>query len=158
MKIFIVIPAYNEEKKIGGVLKDLKRHGYNTIAVVDDGSKDNTFKISRKENVHVIKHVMNMGYGAASITGMEYAFRNGADVAVAFDADGQHDVNDIKKVIRPIAEKKSELVIGIRVLNRDEMPFIRRIGNFGLTFLTYLLFGVWTHDSQSGFRAVSKNA
>jgi UDP-N-acetylglucosamine---dolichyl-phosphate N-acetylglucosaminyltransferase len=158
MKIFVVMPAYNEEKKIGSVIKDLRNHGYTDIIVVDDGSRDNTRKISISRGAIVVKHVINMGYGGALMTGMEYAFRNGADIAVSFDADGQHDVNDIKRVVKPILDKKSELVIGIRMLNKKEMPFIRRVGNFGLTFLTFLLFGVWTQDSQSGFRAVSKNA
>jgi hypothetical protein len=99
-----------------------------------------------------------MGYGGASITGMEYAFRHGADIAVAFDADGQHDVSDIERVIRPIARREVDIVIGSRTANPEDMPWIRRIGNKGLTFLTRLLFGVKTADSQSGFRAIYKDA
>jgi UDP-N-acetylglucosamine---dolichyl-phosphate N-acetylglucosaminyltransferase len=158
MKVFIVIPAYNEEKKIGHVIKELKSYGYKNILVVDDGSKDRTSQISKSLGAFVVKHLMNMGYGGASITGMESAFRLGADIAIAVDADGQHDVTDIAKVIMPIKKGEAQVVIGARTLNRKEMPWIRRFGNGCLTFLTFLMFGVWTKDSQSGFRAVHKDA
>jgi glycosyltransferase involved in cell wall biosynthesis len=158
MKTYIVIPAYNEEKKIAHVIRDLRSHNYSDIIVVDDGSTDKTFGIAKKEKAIVIHHLMNMGYGGASITGMEYAFRHGADIAVAFDADGQHDVSDIDKVIRPIIKREADIVIGSRTSNINNMPWVRRIGNKGLTFLTLLMFGVRTVDSQSGFRAIYKDA
>ena len=158
MKIYIVIPAFNEETKIAHVLEDLKKHGYKDIVVIDDGSRDNTEAIAREQGVKVIRHLINMGYGGASITGMEFAFRHGADIAVAFDADGQHDVSDITKLTKPIINNQAMVVIGSRMLNIKNMPWIRRIGNKGLTFLTYLMFGVKTSDSQSGFRAVHRNA
>ena len=136
----------------------LKKHGYKNIIVIDDGSHDNTSRIARRYDVIVIRHLVNMGYGGASITGMECAFRHGADVVIAFDADGQHDVSDIDKVIRPIIKREADIVIGSRTSNINNMPWVRRIGNKGLTFLTLLMFGVRTVDSQSGFRAIYKDA
>ena len=158
MKVFIVIPAYNEAAKIGKVIRDLKKYNYCNIVVVDDGSKDNTSEVAKKNGAFVIKQIMNLGAGGATITGFDYAIREGADIIVTIDADGQHDVKDIKKVMQPILDKKAELVIGSRLMNPKGMPFIRRFGNTCLNILTFLLFGVWTTDSQSGFKAMTKEA
>lgn len=158
MKIFVVIPAYNEATKIGNVIKELKKNKYSDVVVVDDGSKDNTSEVARKNGAYVIKHVMNLGAGGATVTGFNYAVKQGADIIVTIDADGQHDIADIKKVIQPILKKQAELVIGSRLINPKGMPFIRKFGNTCLNFLTYLLFGVWTTDSQSGFKAMTAEA
>ena len=138
MKIFVVIPAHNEEKKIGKVLKDLKKNGYMHVIVVDDGSSDRTMDIA-ENYATVIRHPINQGAGAATVTGFDYAVRHGADIIVTIDADGQHDVSDIKKVIRPILDKKAELVIGSRLLNSAGMPFVRKFGNSCLNIITLLL-------------------
>ena len=157
-KVFVVIPAYNEEKSIGNVIKTLKREGYDNIIVIDDGSKDKTYEIAKENNAIVYKHVINRGLGGALGTGIKAALINNADIIVTFDADGQHDAKEIKKVIEPIINGKADAVIGSRMIKRKGMPLIRVIGNFGFNVITFLLFGVWTTDSQSGFRAFSRNA
>ncbi len=158
LKTYIVMPAYNEEKSIGKVLKDLKRAGYKNIVVVDDGSKDKTSEIAKRENAIVLRHLINRGLGGALGTGIAAALKKDADIIVTFDADGQHAVSDIKKLTEPIKKKQAEIVIGSRLMNSKGMPLIRRIGNWELNFVTYLLFGIFVTDSQSGLRAFSRNA
>jgi UDP-N-acetylglucosamine---dolichyl-phosphate N-acetylglucosaminyltransferase len=158
MRTFIVIPAYNEAASIGRVLKGLKKAGYSDIIVVDDGSKDRTYEIAQKEGVNVYRHIVNRGLGGALGTGIKAAIAHGADIIVTFDADGQHDVADLKKLVKPIFGRNADAVIGSRLINPKGMPLVRRIGNWGFNFITYILFGVWTTDSQSGLRAFSRKA
>ncbi|MCX6710097.1 MAG: glycosyltransferase family 2 protein [Candidatus Woesearchaeota archaeon] len=157
-RLFIVMPAYNEEKAIAGVIRSLKHSGYNNIIVVDDGSRDKTSAIAEKEGVILIRHFINRGLGGALGTGISAALKMGAEIIVTFDSDGQHDVSDIKKVAAPIRRGEADVAIGSRLVNSKGMPFVRRVGNWGLNFFTYLLFGVFVTDSQSGLRAFSKNA
>ena len=157
-RVFIVIPAYNEERSIGRVIKGLKKEGYKNIIVVDDGSKDNTYRIAKKERVLVYRHSINRGLGGALGTGLGAALQNNADIIVTFDADGQHNPKEIKKVISPIRLREADFVIGSRLLDPKGMPLIRRVGNWGFNVITLVLFGVWTTDSQSGFRAMSRKA
>ncbi len=157
-RVIIVMPAFNEEKMIGKVINSLKKRGFNEILVVDDGSKDKTGKIAENEGADVIVHPINRGLGAALGTGIEEGVRRGGDVIVTFDSDGQHHPDDIDNVIKPIISKKADTVIGTRLKNPKGMPLIRRVGNWGFNLITYVLFGVWTTDSQSGFRAFSLDA
>lgn len=161
MKLAILIPAYNEEKMIGQVLKTLpkKFKGVSKIKVivVNDGSTDKTMAIAQKHTT-VISHWLNRGLGGALGTGFAYAKKHDFDCLVTFDADGQHNPSDIEPVIRPILTRKTDVVIGSRLKNPRGMPWHRRIGIFGLNVITYLLFWVWTTDSQSGLRAFSRRA
>ncbi|MEM4267912.1 MAG: glycosyltransferase family 2 protein [Candidatus Woesearchaeota archaeon] len=156
--VWVVVPAYNEEKTIAQVIDGLRREGYKNIIVVDDGSKDRTEKIARSKGVVVLSHILNRGLGGALGTGIFAALEKGADIIVTFDADGQHEPKDIKRIIKPIIENKADVVIGSRLINPKGMPLIRRLGNWGFNFITYFLFGVWTTDSQSGLRALSRKA
>ena len=158
MKIFIVMPAYNEEKIIAKVIHGLKKHKFQNIIVIDDGSEDNTSKIAKQEGVIVYRHPINRGLGGALGTGIKAGILEDADIIVTFDSDGQHDPKDINRVIAPIVKGKAQVVIGSRLINPKGMPWIRRIGNFGLNIITYVLFGIWTTDSQSGLRAFSNKA
>jgi glycosyltransferase involved in cell wall biosynthesis len=158
-KIFIVIPAFNEEVIIKKVIEDIKKEGYENIIVVDDGSKDWTLdKAKEIERVTVLRHKINRGKGAATKTGIEAAKLLGASIVVTMDGDGQHDPNDIKKLVNPIIEKKSEVVLGTRLKNPQGMPFYKRIQNHIANLVTWYLFGLWVTDSQSGFRAYSRKA
>lgn len=156
--IFIVIPAYNEEKTIGRVIKGLKKEGYKNIIVVDDGSADNTHKVAKKEKVFLYRHGINRGLGGALGTGIKAAIKNNADVIVTFDADGQHNPKEIQIITSPITGNKADFVIGSRLLDSKGMPLVRKIGNWGFNVITLILFGVWTTDSQSGLRAMSRQA
>ncbi|ACX72098.1 glycosyl transferase family 2 [Methanocaldococcus vulcanius M7] len=156
--IFIVIPAFNEEKMIGETLKNLKREGYKNIIVVDDGSSDRTYEIAKKENVIVCRHILNRGLGGALGTGIKCALIYNPKVIVTFDADGQHHPRDVEKVAKPIIEQNFDFVIGSRMMDKKElknMPLVKRVGNFGLNLITYLMGGYFVTDSQSGLRAFS---
>jgi glycosyltransferase involved in cell wall biosynthesis len=157
-KVTIVIPAYNEEQTIGGVLEGLKKGGYKNVIVIDDGSKDNTYKIAKKHDVIVLRHSLNRGLGGALGTGLAAALKSGSDIAVTFDADGQHAVADLEKVIKPLAEGKADVVIGSRLINPKGMPWFRRLFNRIGNMVTFVLFGVKVSDSQSGLRGFSKKA
>jgi glycosyltransferase involved in cell wall biosynthesis len=91
-------------------------------------------------------------------TGISAALRLGAEVIVTFDADGQHDPNDIMRLLEPIDVGEAEVVIGSRMLEPQGMPYRRRLANLLANVATYLLFGAWTTDSQSGLRAFSRRA
>lgn len=157
MKLAIVIPAYNEAEAIPGVLLSLpkKLRGVKQIAVivVDDGSSDNTYEIAKEFATNTIKHIVNLGVGAATTTGLEAAKKIKADLVVTLDADGQHNPDDIKKIISPILKKEADVVIGTRMLNAEGMPLIKIFGNWCMNFLTFLVFHKWSTDSQSGMKA-----
>ena len=157
MKLVAVIPAYNEEKHIGEVVQGVKKYTNNVI-VIDDGSKDKTYQIALERGARVYRHLINRGLGGALGTGIKTALLSGAEIIVTLDADGQHDPNEIPKIIEPIREGKADVVIGSRFLSRQSMPLFRRLGNPFLNLITFFLFGVWSTDSQSGMRAFNKKA
>jgi len=158
-KIYIVIPAYNEETVIQDVIKEIKNEGYDNIIVVDDGSKDQTYEKAKEINrTIVLRHKINRGKGAAAKTGIEAAKLMEADIIVTIDGDGQHDPKDIKSLINPIANSSFDVVLGTRLKNPDGMPFHKKIHNWIANIITWYLFGLWVTDSQSGFRAYSKKA
>ena len=156
MKVFIIIPAYNEDKKIGKVITEIKK-SYKNIVVVDDGSKDNTYKIAQTKKVHVLRHVVNRGQGAALKTGIDYALKQGAEIMITFDADGQFLVKDIKKLIKPL--NKYDIVLGSRFLGKaiNIRPLKKLVLKLGV-LVVYILYGIKITDSQGGLRALSKNA
>lgn len=156
--VWIVIPAFEEQESIGKVLGMLQRAGYRNLLVVDDGSVDNTKKIAERQGAKVVSHVVNRGLGGALGTGIAGALQLGADYIVTLDADGQHASSDIPKLLAPLQSGKADVVIGSRLLDSRGMPWIRKIGNWGFNVITRILFGVWTTDSQSGFRAFSREA
>jgi len=157
-QLWIVLPAYNEEKVLGSVLSNLKMKGYKNLIVVDDGSSDSTSRIANKHKVLTLRHMINRGLGGALGTGLQAARMKGADIVLTFDSDGQHCVDDIPKMINPIIYGRCDVVIGSRMINTKGMPLVRQVGNWGLNVITFILFGVWTTDSQSGLRAFSKRA
>ena len=162
MKLAIILPAYNESKVLADVLKTLpkkitKIDQIQTI-VVDDGSADNTFEIAKKYADYALRHQINLGVGGATLTGMTFARKIKADIAIVMDSDGQHDSSDIEKMIQPIVDGKVDITIGSRLINPKGMPKIKIITNKIANFITYLFTGVWVTDSQTGFRAYSKNA
>jgi polyprenyl-phospho-N-acetylgalactosaminyl synthase len=157
MKIFVVIAAYNEEKRIGRVINDLLKNKYTNIVVVDDGSTDNTFKIIKNTKVYALKHILNRGQGAALKTGIDFAISKNADVIVTYDADGQFLVKEIKKVIKPIIDEHYDVVLGSRFMGKtiNIRPLKKIVLKLGV-FVVYILYGIKVTDSQCGFRSFSK--
>lgn len=156
MKLVIGIPAYNEEKNIASILIKLKSISEHII-VCDDGSNDLTYEIAKELGVIVVKHEKNLGYGAAIKTIFLKAKEINAEILTTFDADGQHRIEDISKVIEPIKNNLADLVIGSRFLNNNQkIPKYRKAGIKVITELTNITGGTKITDSQSGFRSYSK--
>ena len=157
MKIVVGIPAFNEEKNIAVVITQLKKI-VDKIIVCNDGSTDLTSKIAEELGVIVINHEKNLGYGAAIRSIFLKSKDLDGDILVTFDADGQHRVDDINKVINPIINGKSDLVIGSRFLDESEkeVPRYRKVGIKVITKITNATIKKQLTDSQSGFRAYSK--
>ena len=157
MKIIVGIPAFNEEKNIATIITKLADIT-DTIIVCNDGSSDLTLDIAKKMGVFVINHEKNLGYGAAIRSIFLKAKEMNGDVLVTFDADGQHRIEDIENVIKPIIDQKADLVIGSRFLDESEkeIPEYRKVGIKVITKITNSSIKEQLTDSQSGFRAYSK--
>ncbi|HII71143.1 TPA: glycosyltransferase family 2 protein [Candidatus Woesearchaeota archaeon] len=153
-KTFIVIPAHNERKYIAGVIKRTKKFCKNII-VVDDGSTDNTFEVAKKEGIVVLKHIVNLGKGAALKTGCEYALKKGAGIIVVMDADGQHRPEDIPRFLKAL--QGNDIIFGARSLDKT-MPSILKFGNWFINRTNQVLFDVSLMDTQSGYRAFTAEA
>ena len=164
--VVIIIPAYNEENTLARVVKGLR----NAIAVnnnellefkiliVNDGSLDKTGSIAKQINVdYIVTHKTNSGLGAAVRSGLTAARQHGADIAIKFDADLQHDPQDIFKIIEPIVDDSADIVYGNRFSKISyKMPFIRNIGNKFFTAMMRWLTKWPLKDSQPGIFAVNK--
>jgi len=157
MKVIAVIPAYNEERTIREVIVMVKKN-VDQVIVINDGSTDQTAKLAQEAGAEVYSHFLNRGLGAALITGFEAALKQGADIIITFDADGQHRPEDISRLIEPILKDEAEVVIGSRFLEKQPMPLSRRVYNLIANFITHLLFGLWVSDSQSGLRVFKRQA
>lgn len=162
MKLLIGIPAYNEEQMIRSVIQSIpsKIKGFEKvdILVVDDGSIDHTRDVSQKSGAKVLSHILNRGLGGALKTIFAYAIQKHYDVLVTFDADGQHKATDIKDLIQPILDKEKDVMIGTRWRTKANRPLSRYFVNRCANFVTWLLFGIYTTDSQSGLRAFDRRA
>jgi len=155
--ILIGIPAFNEEKKIASIIAKLTQKGY-SVLVCNDGSTDLTGPISEKMGAVVVNHSKNLGYGAGIRSIFLKAKELNCDALVTFDADGQHRVDDIEKVLEPILKNQADIVIGSRFLNKENssIPNYRKFGIKTITKLTNVSTDQKITDSQSGFRAYNK--
>jgi len=156
--VWIVVPAYNEAERIGTTIQGLVGR-YSNIVVIDDGSKDATYQRICDLPVWSIRHPINLGQGAALQTGIDFAVRQGADVIVTFDADGQHDVNDIERLVAPVANGTADVALGSRFLGKTvDMPqsrwFILKLG----VIFTRVCSRINVTDTHNGFRALSRKA
>ena len=159
MKITVGIPAYNEEENIAKIISQLKDIT-SSIIVCDDHSTDNTNKIAKSLGVDVVTHSKNMGYGSAIKSIFVKAKEIDSDVLVTMDADGQHRIEDLKKILEPVLSGTVDICIGSRFLekNVENVPSYRKVGIKVLTKLTNVSLKESITDSQSGFRVYSKKA
>ena len=158
MKTFFVIPAFNEEKRLGKVISGLKKAGYYNLVVIDDCSRDNTAKIAERSGAIVLKHIINRGQGAALRTGIEYALSKGADFIVTFDADGQHRIEDIPAMLSPVVKGSADISVGSRFLSGQKLPLVRKMLLKGSVYVIWLFYGVKMTDAHNGFRVFSRKA
>ena len=166
MKLIIIIPAYNEEDSIKSVIKGIPQNidgiTGKEVIVIDDGSTDNTARVSREAGAFVVSHKENQGVGATFQTGIMEALKRGADIVVNIDGDGQFDSADISKLIEPILKNEADLVTGSRFINREfipqNMPKIKICGNRMVSRVVSWLINKKFYDVTCGFRAYSKEA
>lgn len=165
-KILLIIPAFNEEEnilKVCNVIKEYNNKNEQKLdyVVINDCSTDSTLKILRENGLNHIDLIHNLGIGGAVQTGYKYAYKNGYDIAIQFDGDGQHDVNYVKKICEPIINEKANMVIGSRYLNKKESEFqstfMRRFGSNIISTFIKIFCGKKITDPTSGFRAADKN-
>jgi glycosyltransferase involved in cell wall biosynthesis len=156
--VVAVIPAYNEGAAIGEVVAALRDRGLATV-VVDDGSRDDTGAVARTAGATVLRHEVNRGQGAALQTGIAYALSRGAAYVVTFDADGQHDPDDIPELLAPLRRGEAEIALGSRFLGgAAEVPRGRRALLKAAVAFTRVTSGVRLTDAHNGLRAFSRRA
>ncbi len=164
-KVLLIIPAYNEEKNILNVYQSIVEYNKKAkrkldFIVINDGSKDKTGEICRKNKIPTIHLIQNLGIGGAVQTGYKYAFSHQYDIAVQFDGDGQHNVNYIEKLLEPIEKENIDMVIGSRFIQNQESnfqsSFTRRIGIRLISKVIKFKTKTKIYDTTSGFRAVNQ--
>ena len=152
------IPAYNEEVKIGHIVKRALLY-VDKVIVCDDGSSDNTATVAKKAGATVVSHKTNQGYGAAISTLFDYCRKNNAEIMVTLDGDGQHNADQIPNLINVILDHHVDVVIGSRALKDEkDLPGYRKTGIKIITATINSATNLKVTDSQSGFRAYSKAA
>lgn len=157
-KTLLIVPAFNEEETIEKTINSIIDNGYDYI-IINDGSTDNTINTCKKNNYNYISLPINLGIGGAVQTGYKYALENNYDIAVQFDADGQHDIKSIPSLIDPIKKGQAHFVIGSRFLDTKSSGFkstrFRRIGIYLISILIKCYSGKRIYDTTSGFRAAN---
>lgn len=154
MKVVAVIPCYNEERTVAEVIRATKPF-VDDVVVVIDGGRDRSAEAARAAGACVVEHCVNRGLGASLGTGIRAARLLDADVIVTLDADGQMRADEIPLFVKKI-EEGFDAIIGSRMIEfKGNMPLLRRLYQRVGNLLTYMLFGLWVTDSQSGFRGFS---
>lgn len=155
--VWVVIAAYNEGPTISHVIQGVKDYVH-AVAVVDDGSRDETAALAEAAGAHVIRHPINLGQGAALKTGIEYALRRGAQTIVTFDADDQHLASDVPVMVRTLYDSGADIACGSRFLGHAEnMPRTRRWMLKLATVFTLLTSGRRMTDAHNGLRAMTRD-
>lgn len=160
-ELLLIVPAYNEESSLPGVLGDLRQYQPNaTVVVVNDGSTDRTAAVARAHGAVLLDLPINLGIGGAVQTGLLYAARHGYRIALQFDGDGQHRADQVEVLIAPLLRGECDVAIGSRFLQPGHYraPFLRRCGIAIFRLVNSLLLGQTIHDNTSGFRAYNHAA
>jgi len=153
-KIFVIVPAYNETNVIALTIKPLLDKGYHVV-IVNDGSTTDIFEFIKEFPVHYLLHTINLGQGAALQTGHEYAKKFNPNYIVHFDADGQHNADDISRFIQILETKNVDIVLGSRFLNEDaqkQVPWQRQILLKTARVVNWFFTGLLLTDAHNGFR------
>lgn len=158
IRTLAVVPAYEEGRRIGSVVLQVKPY-VDQVLVVDDGSHDDTARIAHAAGALVIRHEHNHGKGCALNTGLTRARQLGPTAVVLIDGDGQHRAEEIPSVLGPILRDEADVVVGSRYLHpHEQVPRHRVLGHAALNWLTNIVSGVHLSDTQNGFRALSRRA
>lgn len=156
VNLCILIPAYNESKRLKQLLPELKRFNLD-ILVVDDGSQDDTSAVSEQTGAMVLRHERNSGKGQALRTGFNFILEKGYDAVITMDADLQHDTRHIPDFIREYQTKDADIIVGDRMSETTSMPLLRYWTNKITSRIISSLTGCSMRDTQSGFRLIRKS-
>lgn len=159
-QIYVIVPCYNEAEVLRQSILPLVEQQYKVV-VVDDGSMDNSWETIRDLPVFYLKHLTNLGQGAALQTGMDFVIKEGGQIVVHFDADGQHPVEEIPNLIQPLLNGEYDVVLGSRFLNIEnakEIPKKKRVLLKLAIIFNGLVTRVWLTDAHNGFRALNYRA
>ena len=156
MKVLIIIPAYNEALNIEKTVKDVTENTEYDYIIINDCSKDNTKEVCEKNNFNMISLPINYGLTSGIQLGMKYAYKNGYDVAIQFDGDGQHEAKYLKELVKSI-EEGNNIAIGSRFVTEKKPLTMRMVGSKLLTSAIKLTTGKTIKDPTSGMRAYDKN-
>ncbi|MGC6768413.1 glycosyltransferase family 2 protein [Enterococcus sp. LJL51] len=169
-RVLLIIPAYNEEANILNTvnmvwayqkqLEERQEHYSLDYVVINDGSKDRTKEIIEEHQLNAVHLIQNLGIGGAVQTGYKYAFQYNYDIAVQFDGDGQHDINSLDAIVKPIIDGEYDFCVGSRFIDGSSSEFqttsMRRAGIKIISFLIKLVTGKRIYDVTSGYRAANK--
>lgn len=156
--VWVIVPAFNEAAVIAPVVTELVKRGY-AVAVIDDGSGDDTADVAQRAGAHVLRHSINRGQGAALQTGIAFALERGAQCLVTFDSDGQHAAEDVEALLAPLLANRADVVLGSRSLGSTEgMPAIRRAILGAAVIFTRIASGARVTDTHNGLRAFTRDA
>lgn len=157
-KVLLIIPAHNEEASIEKTISSIKNYDY---VIINDGSTDKTEQILKDNNFSHVNLSFNLGIGGAVQTGYKYALENNYDIAVQFDADGQHDADSIETLIQPIVNGETNFTIGSRFIKKNstnfKSSFLRRIGIRLISNVIFIFSRTRIYDTTSGFRAADRD-
>ncbi len=163
LSIIVLIPCFNEQGRIGKVIESARSSMPDCdIAVINDASTDNTAIEAADKGATVLSHCCNLGYGAALETGYQYAVRHSYDIALQMDGDGQHQADQLKNILAPVAKGEADLTIGSRYDDKGipslHMPLVRRLGHRLFSILLGILTGMRFNDPTSGFQCLNRRA
>ena len=165
MKVLLIIPAYNEEAAIHSTVGEIEKFRVNQkyqldYVVINDGSRDHTQQVLDDNNLNHVQLILNLGIGGAVQTGYKYALEHDYDIAVQFDGDGQHDVNSLNNILKPLMSDSADLVIGSRFVEDSQSEFqtstMRRFGVKIISFFIKLVTGMKVYDTTSGYRGANR--
>jgi hypothetical protein len=159
--VLVIVPALNEEESLAATLDEVRAVApWVDLLVVDDGSGDGTAEVARARGVPVLRHVVNLGVGAALQSGFRYALESGYAIGVQLDADGQHDPRDLEALVAPVRDGRCDVAIGSRYVTPSgyRTPRARRLGMLLFSAVVRVALGQRIADTTSGFRAYGRPA
>lgn len=160
MKKLVIIPAYNEEGGIRKTVQDVLTHAPDfDYVIINDCSTDNTLRVCQENQFHVVNLPVNLGIGGGVQTGYAYAWRNGYDIAVQFDGDGQHNAKYLNEMADKLVSEGLDMVIGSRYIKKEgfQSTGLRRVGIRYFTWLIKLITGQKITDPTSGMRMAGRD-